>query len=42
MENTNRIEIIEEGVMQCSEPNFVCSFCNPIVGKELGEAVGQN
>lgn len=32
MENANRIEIIEEGVMQCSEPNF-CGFCNPIIIK---------
>lgn len=31
MENTDRIEIIEEGVMQCSEPNFKCEFCNPII-----------
>lgn len=29
MEDKSRIEIIEEGVLQCSEPNF-CVFCNPI------------
>lgn len=32
MENNLRIEVIEEGVMQCSEPNFCFVFCNPIKG----------
>ncbi len=29
MKDNDRIEIIEEGIMQCNEPNF-CVFCNPI------------